>query len=111
MINFRKAIIPIEMEAVECEIENKSDDDFSDTQMDCYVQRMNTFRDSIYSDAIESIEKAQQKQKEEYDKKRNRMKVGAKGQKLAMEVFVILQKVLQYYCYQCRVWSLEVWYY
>lgn len=69
-----KAIIPIEMEAVTdktCE----NDDDITDSRMEMYVKKMNTFRDAIYADAKESIVKSQQKQKREYDEKRRKLKV------------------------------------
>lgn len=69
-----KAIIPIEMETNENEI-SQSDDDFTDSKMELYVEQMNTFRDSIYADANDSIKKSQQKQKKDYDRKRRKMKV------------------------------------
>ncbi len=62
------------MEAVENEI-SQSDDDFTENKMELYVEQMNTFRDSIYADANDSIKKSQQKQKKDYDNKRRKMKV------------------------------------
>ena len=53
----------------------ENDDDITDSRMDIYVKKMNTFRDAIYADAKESIVKSQQKQKREYDEKRRKLKV------------------------------------
>ena len=58
-----KAIIPIEMEAVTdktCE----NDDDITDSRMEMYVKKMNTFRDAIYADAKESIVNLSKNRKE-----------------------------------------------
>ena len=74
MYTVRLFIIPIEMEAVKDET-CESDDDFTDSKMELYVKRMNTFRDSIYADAKDSIVKSQQKQKRDYDAKRKKTKV------------------------------------
>ena len=62
------------MEAVRDET-CESDDDFTDSKMELYVKRMNTFRYSIYADAKDSIVKSQQKQKRDYDAKRRKTKV------------------------------------
>ena len=55
------------------------------SKMELYVKRMNTFRDSIYAAAKDSIVKPQQKQKRDYDAKRRKTKVCAYMNKTYMK--------------------------
>ena len=49
---FSKAIIPIEMETVGDDTIQKNN---TDNEIELYMKKMNTFRDSIYADAKDNI--------------------------------------------------------
>ena len=66
---FSKAIIPIEMETVG---DDTIQNNITDNEIELYMKKINTFKYSIYADAKNNIIKSQQKQKKDYDKKRER---------------------------------------
>ena len=77
----RKAVIPIEMELAEDERsdDSESEKEDEDPNLQCYIQKMNDFRDELFKKAKSKIVDAQMKQKRDYDRKHGKRKVQTKA--------------------------------
>ena len=77
----RKAVIPIEMELAEDEQsdDSKSEKEDEDPNLQCYIQKMNDFRDELFKKAKSKIVDAQMKQKSDYDRKHGKRQVQTKS--------------------------------
>lgn len=72
---FRKAILPIEVELNEQQGDNSQTEKDDNEDIECYVKKMNAFKDNLFQKAKGNIVDAQIRQKSDYDKKHGKKKV------------------------------------
>ena len=76
-----------------------------DSNLQCYIQKMNDFRDELSEKSKNKIVDAQMKQKHDYDRKHGKRKVQTKGCGESISYYLIAILVFQLYMFEFNIFT------